>query len=156
VTAPVTHCPSCGVPLSAVGQCEICGRVWDASKFPSSPTGPLPPASAEPPGAWRGVHGVSVAGLGPVDVVESTHERYVVEFANGRRETVSAAGTLFVGGTPGVRPHPNGERILVAFADGVHYAGRVVGVEPGRHLVRSRADGREAWVTDGDLLTSFA
>jgi hypothetical protein len=96
-----------------------------------------------------GAHGMHVAGLGPVEIVESLQESYFVEFANGRRETVRGSGTLAVG-TAGPRPYPLGATVLVRFGDGIDYAGRVAGIEPGRHRVRAR-DGRELWVRDHDL-----
>lgn len=60
-------------------------------------------------------------------------------------------GVAAVRGGPGRWRGVIGERVLVAFHDGAHYAGHVVAVEPGRHRVRA-SNGVEGWITDADVI----
>ena len=96
------------------------------------------------------MQGYCARGVGPVEILESFAEDYLVRF-DGARD-VWASGNLVVGDKPA--PFAVGERVLVAFPGGISYAGYVVGVDPGWQRVRA-ANGAEGWVTDAELLVSF-
>jgi hypothetical protein len=155
-------CPSCHSPIpDGAGEPMSCPVCFVLVYVPAAVDQVAPPddvalveSTLDPriplPGAMAGVLGGSVAGLGAVEVLETRPARYLVRFANARREWVAAPALRGIGTS---EPFPPDARVLVFVGPG-EYVARTERREPGWHRVRA-AGGMESWVEEHRLLFSF-